>query len=259
MYGKNDPGLHFHFSIQARFLTIPGITLSTTFDTINLSPLQGIIVTYVDDTLNAGTPAFLRSIASVLATNDTHKPYHDEVQFASITARSETTGIHCDADACSRTLAPLPLHPPLSYPLPSRKPLHSLAAKLLLVGRFARPHILTNATNLAHIFRPIGADARRANDTLERTLCLPVTLHYQRLDPATLRIDVYADYYGPSFSPLDRRQLDYLITLTDQSNRFSALHWASHKPHRVCRGSCAGELLAFADAVAATLDVRFLL
>jgi len=153
----------------------------------------------------------------------------------------------------------VPLHPPLSSPLPSRKHLHSLAAKLLWVGRVARPDILTNATNLDHISHPTGSDARHAKDTLDRTLSRPVTPNYHRLDLATLRIDVYADYYGPSFSPLDRRQLDYLITLTDQSNRFSALHWASHKPHRVCRGSCAGELLAFADAVAATLDVRLLL
>jgi len=201
MYGKNDAGRHFHFSTQARFLTIPGITLSTAFDTIYLSPLQGIIATYVDDTLNAGTPAFLRSLASVLASYDTHKPDHENIKFAGITARSDATGIHCDADAYSRTLAPLPLHPPLSSPLPSRKPLHSLGGKLLWVGRVARPDILTNATNLAHIPRPTGADARRGNDTLDRSPSRPVTLHYHRLDPATLRIDVYADYSGSSSRP----------------------------------------------------------
>jgi len=111
--------------------------------------------------------------------------------------------------------------------------LNSLAAKLLWVGRVARPDILTNATNLAHISRPTGADARRANDTLDRTFSRPITLHYHRLDPATLRIDVYADYSGSSSSPLGRRQLGYLVTMTDQSDSFSALHWASHKPHRV--------------------------
>jgi len=153
----------------------------------------------------------------------------------------------------------VPLHPPLSIPLPSRKHLHSLAAKLLWVGRVARPDILTNATNLDHISHPTGADARHAKDTLDRTLSRPVTPHYHRLDLATLRIDVYADYSGSSALPLDRRQLGYLMTLTNQSNRFSALYWASHKPHRVCRGSCAGELLALADAVAATLAVRLLL
>jgi len=70
---------------------------------------------------------------------------------------------------------------------------------------------------------------------------------------------VYGDYSGSSSSPFDRRQLGYLITLTERTDRFSALHWASHKPHRVFRGSCAGELLAFADAVAAALNVRLLL
>eukprot|EP00168_Porphyra_purpurea_P014779 TRINITY_DN431_c1_g1_i1.p5 TRINITY_DN431_c1_g1~~TRINITY_DN431_c1_g1_i1.p5 ORF type:complete len:150 (-),score=32.19 TRINITY_DN431_c1_g1_i1:1158-1607(-) len=34
MYGKNDAGRYFHFNTQARFLTIPGITLSSALDTI---------------------------------------------------------------------------------------------------------------------------------------------------------------------------------------------------------------------------------
>jgi len=127
------------------------------------------------------------------------------------------------------------------------------------VGRVARPDVLTNATHLAKLPNPTGADARRANDTLAAIARHPISLHYPPLDPASLCLDVYADYSGSATSPLDRRQLGYLIALVDASRRFSLLHWASHRPHRVCRGSCAGELLALADAVAAALDVRLLL
>jgi len=55
---------------------------------------------------------------------------------------------------------------------------------------------------------------------------------------------------------MDKRQVGYLVALTDSSRRFSLLHRVSDRPHRVCRGSTAGELLALADAVAACLDVR---
>ena len=98
MYGKNDAGRHFHFNIQARFRTIPGITPRTSFDTIYLSPLQSIIATYVDDNLNAGTPAFLRSLFSFLASYDTHKPDHDSIKLAGIIARSDAAGVRCDTD-----------------------------------------------------------------------------------------------------------------------------------------------------------------
>jgi len=127
------------------------------------------------------------------------------------------------------------------------------------VGRVARPDVLTNATHLAKLPNPTGADARRANDTLAAIARHAISLHYPLLDPASLCLDVYADYSGSATSPLDRRQIGYLIALVDASRRFSLLLLVSHRPHRVCRGSCASELLALADAVAAALDFRVLL
>ncbi|OSX74435.1 hypothetical protein BU14_0289s0014 [Porphyra umbilicalis] len=56
-----------------------------------------------------------------------------------------------------------------------------------------------------------------------------------------------------------KRHVSYLAALTDNTHRFSLLHWASHRPRGVSRGSTAGELLALADACAASLDVRPLL
>ena len=70
---------------------------------------------------------------------------------------------------------------------------------------------------------------------------------------------MYADFSGSAVSPLHKRQLGFIIALTDDIRRFSLLHWASHRPHRVCRGPCAGELLALADAVAAAVDIHLLL
>ena len=68
-----------------------------------------------------------------------------------------------------------------------------------------------------------------------------------------------ANYSGSAVSPLHKRQLGFLIAMADNTRRFSLLHWATHRPHRVCRGSCAGELLSLADPVAAALDIRLLL
>jgi len=259
MYGKNDSGRHFHFNTQSRFLTIPNITLSSAFDTIYLVLLHGAISAYVDDTLDAGDAPFLSSVNDILKSYSTHRLDHGTIQFAGICARSDATGDHYDAGPYAATITPLPLSPPLSTAFADPKALHSLAAKLLWVGRVARPAVLTNATQLAHMPNPTGADARRANDTLATLARTPVTLHYPRLDPATLQVSVFVDYSGSAVSPLPKRQVGYLIAPVDASHRFSLLHWASHRPHGVCRGSCAGELLALADAVAATLDVRLLL
>ena len=259
MYGKNDSGRHFHFNTQSRFLTIPNITLSSAFDTIYLVPLHGAISTYVDDTLNAGDADFLSSVIAILRRYSTHRPDHGTIQFAGISARTDTDGIHCDAGPYANSIAPLPLSLPLSSPYKDPKSLHSLAAKLLWVGRVARPDVLTNATQLANMPDPTGADARRANDTLATLTRLPIALHYPKLDLPSLQVSVFADYSGSATSPLPRSQIGYLVALVDSSHRFSLLHWASHRPHRVCRGSCAGELLALADAVAAALDVRLLL
>jgi len=222
-------------------------------------PLHGAISTYVDETLNARDAPFLKSVENILKNYSTHRPDHGTIQFAGICARSDDAGVHCDAGPYATTIAPLPLTPPLSSPFADPKSLHSFAAKLLWVARVARPDVLTNATQLANMPNATSADARRANDTLATLARLRITLHYPRLDPVILQVYVFANYSGSAVAPLPKRQVGYLVALVDASHRFSLLHWASHRPHRVCRGSCAGELLALADAVAAALDVRILL
>jgi len=234
-------------------------TASSAFDTIYLVPLHGAISTYVDDTLNAGDTAFLSSVTAILSRYSTHRPDHDTIQFADISARTDADGIQCDAGFYTSSIDPLPLPLPLSSPFDNPKLLHSLAAKLLWVGRVARPDVLTNATQLSNMPDPTGADARRANDTLATLTRMPVTLHYPKIDVASLQVSVFADYSGSATSPFPKRQVGYLSALFDDSHRFSLLHWASHRPHRVCRGSCAGELLALAAAVASALDIRLLL
>lgn len=47
--------------------------------------------------------------------------------------------------------------------------------------------------------------------------------------------------------------------LADSSSRFSHILWASNKPKRVCRGTGAGELVAFADGINASIGVHTLL
>jgi len=254
MYGKNDSGRHFHFNTQSRFLTIPNITLSSAFDTIYLVRLHGAISTYVDDILNAGDAAFLSSVNAILRRYSTHRLDHGTIQFAGISARTDADGIHWVAGPYASNIAPLSLSPPLSSPFEDPKSLQSFAAKLLWVVRVARPDVLTNATQLANMPDSTGADARRANDTLATLARVPIALQYPMLDLPSLQVSFFADYSGSATSPLPKRQIGYLVALVDSSHRFSLLHWASHRPHRVCRGSCAGELLALADAVAAALD-----
>jgi len=87
----------------------------------------------------------------------------------------------------------------------------------------------------------------------------PITLHFPRLHRPSLHLSIYADYSGSATSPPGKRQVGYLAVLTENTHRFSILHWASHRPSSVCRGSTAGELLVLADACAASLDARLLI
>jgi len=259
MYGKGDAGRHFLFSTQAKFLSIPGARLSEAFDTVYVSPLHGCLSSYVDDTLAAGTPAFLRHVAAVMQKYKTHRPDHGSIFFSGIAADADADGLHCHSRPYAADLVPLDAPPPANAPLANAAGLHSLAAQILWIGRLARPDVLTNAAALACLPSPTTLDARRANDTISILTNRDVTLHFPRLDPSSLRLFIYADYSGSTLSPLPRRQVGSLVLLTDASARFCLLHLASHRPHRVCRGSTAGELLALADAVAAALDVRLLL
>ncbi|OSX78425.1 hypothetical protein BU14_0109s0025 [Porphyra umbilicalis] len=258
MYGKNHAGRHFHFNTQSRFLTIPDITLSSA-STPSTSSRSAAPSPRMSTT--PSTPATPPSSPPSPPSSSPTPPTDPTTATSSSRASppAPTTPASTATPALTPPPSPRSAVPPALLPTARPQGLHSLAAKLLWVGRVARPDVLTNATHLAKLPNPTGADARRANDTLAAIARHPISLHYPPLDPASLCLDVYADYSGSATSPLDRRQLGYLIALVDASRRFSLLHWASHRPHRVCRGSCAGELLALADAVAAALDVRLLL
>jgi len=220
MYGKADAGRHIFFSTQAKFLIIPGLSLSDAFDTVYVSPLQGCLSSYVDDTLTAGTPTFAAHVAKLMLNYKTHRPDHGSISFAGITADADADGLHCHGRPYCRDLSPLDAPLPANAPLADAAGLHSLAAKLLWIGRLARADVLTNATALVNCPSPTSADARHANDIIAILTNRPVTLHFPRLDPASLRISVYADYSGSTLSPLPKRQVGFLILLTDSSARF---------------------------------------
>ncbi|KAK1869742.1 hypothetical protein I4F81_012208 [Pyropia yezoensis] len=259
LYGKDDAGRHFDFSVQCRFLTIPGVRLSAAFDAVYISPLHGALSTYVDDSLTAGDNCFTKDIKTIMSQYKTHRPDHDTIQFAGITVQTSPDGVECDAGAYNDTLRPIDVPPRNNDAVPDPKELLSLAAKLLWVGRVGRPDVMTNATHLSNLKNPTAVDAKRANDTLAIITWRPVALAFPKLNLATLRLAVFADYSGSTLSAVDKRQVGYIIILTDASHRFAPLHWASHRPYRVCRGATAGELLALADAVAACYDIRTLL
>jgi len=190
---------------------------------------------------------------------NTLRPNRGNVTFASLTATTDDAGIHCSVGPYTSTLRPAPTSDRPQDRLASPAALHSLAAQLLWVGCCARPDVLINHANLANLPTPTSLEARHANDTLAILTGRPITLHFPRLHRPSLRLSIYADKSGSATSPPGKRQVSYLAALTDNTLRFSLLHWASHRPRGVSRGSTAGELLALADACAASLDVRPLL
>lgn len=185
IYGQDDAGRHFHFSIQKLFLTIPDVTLSTAFDTIYIWTIHGAMCSYVDDTFSIGDLLFAAAIQTVLKQYQTHRPDRGSIQFAGLTATTDKDDIHCSAWAYTSTLVPIDEPERLTDPLPHPRALSALAAKLLWVGRCGRPDVLTNATQLANLTSPTGYDARHANDTLSILNNRQLTLHYPKLDLGT--------------------------------------------------------------------------
>ena len=220
MYGKGNAGRHFIFSTQAKFLSLPGARLSEAFHTVYVSPLHGCLSSYVDTTLTAGTSAFLRHVAAVMQQYKKHRPDNGFIVFSGIAADADADGLHCHSRPYAADLVPLDAPPPANAPLASAAGLHSLAAQILWIGRLARPDVLTNAAALASLPSPTTLNARRANDTIAILTNRDVTMQFPRLDPSSLRLSVYADYSGSTLSLLPRRQVGYLVFLTDASARF---------------------------------------
>lgn len=259
IYGNDDAGRHFHFSVQKRFLPIPSVTLRAAFETIYIWASHGAIASYVDEDLSMGHDLYDDANRTVMALYKTHRPDHGTFQLAGISATTDDQGVHCCAGPYAVSLMFITEPERMTDYLPHPRVLNSLAAKLLWVGHCGRPDVLSNATQLVNLTNPTGSDARHANDTIALLNNRPLSLRLPKLDRSSSRIVVYADYSGSSHSNVDKRQVGYLVALKYYTSRFALLSWASHKPGRVCRGSIAGELLALADGYAAALGIWRLL
>eukprot|EP00170_Pyropia_yezoensis_P005164 contig_21075_g5178 len=200
IYGKDDAGRHFHFFLQKRFPNIPNVTFCMAFETIYIWALHGAKVAYVDDTLFVGDKLFDAAICTVMEQYKTHRPDHGTIQFASISATTDDYGVHCNGGLYASSVVPITEPERMNDPWPDPRALSALAAKQLWVGRCRRPDVLTNATRLANLVAPTGADAHHANDALALLTKELLSLQYPKLDRASLRIVVYADYSGSALS-----------------------------------------------------------
>lgn len=230
IYGKIVAGRHFHFDIQCRFLKIPGITLSAVLDTIYLIPEHGALATYVDESLSIGDKGLMDAVSTVMADYKTHRVDCGAIQFAGITAETDASGIHCSARPYADTVHPIHVPARANDKLPSGKELQSLAPKLLWVGLCGRPDMLTNATQLANLQAPTGADAKCSNHTLAILHHRPAKLTSPKLDRASLHIAMYADYSRSTLSAFAKRQVGYLVILTDKAHRFAPSTWRRTAP-----------------------------
>jgi len=113
MYGKGNAGHHFHFSLQSKFLTIPGIAFSSALNTAYYIPRDDSLSSLFDQTLTAGDQSFNTALKSVLKHYKAHTPDCGTIKIARITA---TAGRHCHSGTYVGD------HLPLAAPLPMASP-----------------------------------------------------------------------------------------------------------------------------------------
>lgn len=106
---------------------------------------------------------------------------------------------------------------------------------------------------------PPAIDAKHAKDMREIVTRRPNALAFPRINLETLRLAVFADYSSSTLSAIDERQVGFFIVLSDAFHRLVPIHCASHRLSRVCCGATSDELLALAEAFAASYDIRTLL
>lgn len=121
------------------------------------------MATNAEDTLSAGNAAFAQEIAVVLKYYKERRPDRGSVQFAGITAILNDDGIRCGSGDYISGIRRVDVAIHVTDKLPSPKALHSLAAKLLWVGRCGRPGVFTNKVGAPE---PKGQDAVSCNGVL---------------------------------------------------------------------------------------------
>ena len=203
--------------------------------------LVGLIGTYVDDSLLAGTHRFLTSAQKSLKYFDSRTVESNRMAFSGITIISTTNGFK---------LSQLQYHAKLN-PLPQNASFELFASRR---AQFAwMMHTRPDSCFAISMSSQVTTDKYDKdsilflNRAIKHVRANPSELFYPKLDLCSLHLRTYAD---ASFAtnPDGTSQLGYIVLLCDERDLCAVLHYSSFKARRVTRSILGAEVYAFTDA-----------
>jgi hypothetical protein len=250
LYGLSDSGDHWARTLNEHHkrdlgMTQSGIDGSLFFKQLG-SNLIGLSATYVDDTLRAGTPRFVKDAELTGQIFDSKLPTKHQIKFAGLDITSNTS----ESNAISQQkyierINALPDNAEFDE-------YRSLRARLAWVTQ-TRPDISCNVAFAAQVTKDIFntnpsnyiKDLNQIIKYLQRTK--DIYLKYPKLDINGLALHVFSD---ASFARNDdfTCQLGYVAFLADENSNCCPLEFKSLKAKRVTRSILGGELIAFAES-----------
>ena len=203
--------------------------------------LDGVIGTYVDDSLIVGTPAFEKESQLTLKKFISRPREYAPLAFAGVDIIPKTDGFEISQDKHIEKITILPTDCSFSD-------FRSKRAQLAWIVH-TRPEISFCVSTSAQVTESTMTPehVKRLNKAIKHVKSKKRALRYEPLHLPSLKMKVYADASfanNPDYSS----QLGYLITLSDDHDRCHILAYASYKSRRVTRSVLGAEVYAFADS-----------
>ena len=246
LYGLADSGDYWNFTFANHIKN--DLHMSNTAGDLSLffkfanGKLSGLMGTYVDDSLLAGTKEFLMHTDKTLKKFDSKDREYDNTRFAGVYIETLQDGFKLHQKEYIKRLKNLSTSC-------SFKEFRSARAQTTWMIH-TRPDICCTLNMLAQVTEAKfnKKHVRLLNRTIKNLQSTSTQgLIYQKLDCESLHLKVYSDSSFANNEDLSS-QLGYIVLLCDKSNKCNILHFSSHKSRRIVRSVLGGEVYAFADA-----------
>lgn len=246
LYGLTDSGDYWHATLtnhlRKNLEMVPTFSDPALFFHSIKGEVQGIIGSYVDDTISTGNDDFVESSKTIEKTFESKPREYQNFKFAGMEIETREDGpFRIHQEQFAKRIETVPWNCSFSSFRSKRQELawlvHTRPDLACAVNRAAQ--VTENSFSEKHISE-INKVVLAARRHCHRGLI------QQKLDLKTLKIVIYTD---AAFSTNEDHtsQLGFLVLLSDASGKCNILHFSSSKSKRVARSVLGSEIYAFAD------------
>lgn len=211
--------------------------------------LMGLMGTYVDDTISAGTEDFEKHTNITESKFESKPTEFDNFRFAGVYVKKISEGymIHQESSISRLKL----LDPGCTF-----QEFRSARARLTWM-QHTRPEIAAIVNFLSQCIADTYKEKIKLYNGTVKELQLDPSrgLKMKKLDLQTLHIKVYSDAAFANNTDLSS-QLGFIILLCDKHNNCNVINFSSHKSRRIVRSVLGGKVYAFADSFDASYTIK---